>query len=203
MPHAWIILALASGTTTGTAAQHSVEADLEFAMPAEEAAAPGDAIIGVWQIIGASERIFIEVGSDSAGYVAWISYMDQPYHPTGSSDGLSGCLKLDRHNPDPKLRERSVLGITLVTGLRYRDGKWRDGRIYSPENGKSYRAWARLEGEQLRVKGYVKIGFIKVGRSIYLERVTAALLSPPPLPPLPPPPDHPQVTGLAEPAGVR
>ena len=206
MPHLWIMLGLASGATAEIAVQHVVEGDLEFPVPAEEGTAPGDAIIGKWQIIGASERIFIEVGTDSTGYVAWISHMDQPYHPAGSSDGLSGHLKLDRHNPDQQLRGRPVLGITLVTGLRYRDGRWRDGRIYSPDNGKSYRAWARLEGERLRVKGYVKIAFIKVGRSIYLERVAA----PPPAAPSyqalaasHQPPDHGEVTGLAEAAGVR
>lgn len=175
MSRLWIILGLVPGVGTEIGAQHPGGGDLTYPWPVDAAPAPGDAIVGVWQVIGASERIFIKVDKDSTGYVAWISHMDNPSHPPGSTDGLSGHLKLDRHNPDPSLRDRPVLGITLVTGLRYRDGRWRDGRIYSPDNGKTYRAWASIEGERLRVKGYVKIGFIKVGRSVYLERVPAPL----------------------------
>ena len=134
-----------------------------------------DHIVGLWEAVDAPHRIVIEVVRDTNGYTGRIVYMEEAYHPEGAADGLAGQLKTDRHNPDSALRERPVVGLTIMSGLRYDDGKWKNGRIYSPDNGKSYRAWARMEGDQLRVKGYIKIGFIKVGRSVRFRRLTGPL----------------------------
>ncbi len=166
-------LALISGLAFELQAQDMLDVDGSVWETIPVTADSGDAILGTWEIIDDDSQIVIEVAKDSSGYSAWIHYMDEPYHAEDASDGLAGCLKLDRHNPDSALRHRPVLGLTVLSGFNYRDGRWRDGRIYSPDNGKSYRAWARLEGDRLRVKGYIKIGFIKVGRSMYLQRVAA------------------------------
>jgi uncharacterized protein (DUF2147 family) len=164
---------LISGLVFEAQAQDMMDVALPVWESPSATAEAGDAILGKWQIADDDSHIVIEVAKDSSGYVAWISYMDEPYHAEDASDGLAGCLKLDRHNPDSTLRRRSVLGLVVLSELVYRDGRWRDGRIYSPDNGKSYRAWARLEGDRLRVKGYIKIGFIKLGRSMYLRRAAA------------------------------
>lgn len=166
-------LALISGLAFELQAQDMLDVDGSVWEPLPVTAEAGDAILGAWEIVDDDSHIVIEVAKDSSSYSAWIRYMDEPYHAEDASDGLAGCLKLDRHNPDSALRHRPVLGLTVLSGLDYRDGRWRDGRIYSPDNGKSYRAWARLEGDRLRVKGYIKIGFIKVGRSMYLQRAVA------------------------------
>ncbi len=134
-----------------------------------------DHIVGRWEAVDTPHRVVIEVVRDTNGYTGRIAYMEEAYHPEGAADGLAGRLKTDRHNPDPALRDRAIVGLTVLSGLRYDDGKWKNGRIYSPDNGKSYRAWAKMEGDQLRVKGYVKIGFIKVGRSVRFRRPTGPL----------------------------
>lgn len=64
----------------------------------------------------------------------------------------------DRHNDDPALRERPILGVTILSGLAWRDGAWR-GRVYNPEDGGTYRTEVRpAAGGGLEVKGC--LGFI-------------------------------------------
>jgi uncharacterized protein (DUF2147 family) len=48
----------------------------------------------------------------------------------------------DVHNSNPALRSRSILGLTILSGLRWRDGAWR-GQVYNPEDGGTYRAIVR------------------------------------------------------------
>jgi uncharacterized protein (DUF2147 family) len=134
-----------------------------------------DHIVGLWEAVDAPHRVVIEVIRDTNGYTGRIAYMEEANHPEGATDGLAGRPKTDRHNPDHALRDRAIVGITVMSGLQYEDGKWKNGRVYSPDNGKSYRAWAKMEGDQLRVKGYVKIGFLKVGRSVRFRRLEGPL----------------------------
>lgn len=48
----------------------------------------------------------------------------------------------DRHNDNPDLRNRPILGIDVLQNLRWRDGAWR-GQVYNPEDGGTYRAVVR------------------------------------------------------------
>ncbi len=156
--------------------QHPPETHVDQANHSAEAVPMAeDRIVGLWEVDDAPHRVVIEVVRDTNGYAGRIVYMEEAYHSEGATDGLAGRLKTDRHNPDPALRDQAVVGLTVLSGLRYDDGKWKDGRIYSPDNGKSYRAWAKMEGDRLRVKGYIKIGFIKVGRSMRLRRLAGPL----------------------------
>lgn len=59
----------------------------------------------------------------------------------------------DRHNDDPALRSRPILGLTILSDLRWRDGAWR-GQVYNPEDGGTYRAVVRPgQGGTLQVQG--------------------------------------------------
>ena len=59
----------------------------------------------------------------------------------------------DVHNDNPSLRDRPILGIRLITGLKWDDDRWR-GEIYNPEDGNTYRAEVRpARGGALEVKG--------------------------------------------------
>ncbi len=69
-------------------------------------------------------------------------------HKPGESDR-------DAHNEDPALRNRPILGITLLKDLRWDDGVWR-GEVYNPEDGGTYRTQVRpAENGALEVKGCV------------------------------------------------
>jgi uncharacterized protein (DUF2147 family) len=66
--------------------------------------------------------------------------------------------KKDVNNKDPKLRDRSVLGIILMWNLHYDDGEYVDGYVYNPEDGGTYRMKAEvLSPDSLKVRGYLGI----------------------------------------------
>lgn len=64
----------------------------------------------------------------------------------------------DVHNPDEKLRSRKLIGVHLLSGLTKKKDKWEGGRIYNPKNGKDYKCAIWLDGDKLKVRGY--IGFL-------------------------------------------
>jgi uncharacterized protein (DUF2147 family) len=67
--------------------------------------------------------------------------------------------RLDTENPDTALRSRELRGLTILTGFRYDgDGEWKDGRIYDPNSGNTYRGTIRMEeAGSLKLRGYVGI----------------------------------------------
>ena len=66
-----------------------------------------------------------------------------------------GDGQLDVHNPDKKLQSRKLIGVNILTGLTKKGDKWEGGRIYNPKNGKTYKCSIWLDGNQLKVRGYI------------------------------------------------
>ncbi|MEM1052095.1 MAG: DUF2147 domain-containing protein [Pseudomonadota bacterium] len=56
-----------------------------------------------------------------------------------------GADQRDINNPKPDLRKRKLLGLPILTQFREDGSKWR-GRIYDPNNGKSYRSVIQRKG---------------------------------------------------------
>ena len=73
--------------------------------------------------------------------------------------------RFDDLNPDPALRDRPLLGMTILSGFTYEgDGRWTGGRIYDPNSGKTYRATIRqINANKLKLRGYIGISLF--GRS--------------------------------------
>ena len=46
-----------------------------------------------------------------------------------------GLNPKDKNNPNPEKRNQSILGMDIITGLKYSDGKWVKGTIYTPQKG--------------------------------------------------------------------
>lgn len=64
--------------------------------------------------------------------------------------------KTDIHNPDPKLRNRPILGMPVLTGFSGSGGSWKGGRAYDPESGKSYKSYLELNPDgSLKVSGCI------------------------------------------------
>lgn len=68
-------------------------------------------------------------------------------------------------------KNRSVLGMRILWGMRKDGNQWSGGEILDPENGDIYHCSIRVEdrGKVLRVHGY--IGFPIFGRTQYWLRV--------------------------------
>ncbi|MEM1328012.1 MAG: DUF2147 domain-containing protein [Bacteroidota bacterium] len=99
------------------------------------------------------------------------------YEQNGKLHARSVCCnedKLDKNNPNPALRDRSTIGIDVMNNFkRRRNNFYTGGRIYNPENGKTYRArlWVLNGGKQIKVKGY--IGSPMLGRTVVCERANS------------------------------
>jgi uncharacterized protein (DUF2147 family) len=87
-----------------------------------------------------------------------------------TTTGLSGVIKgspnasperpdKDEKNPDPALRDRPLVGLSLFAGFDYDgDGRWSGGTIYDPNSGKTYRCIVTIvDDDTLKVRGYVGV----------------------------------------------
>ena len=84
-------------------------------------------------------------------------------------------LLLDRHNPTPPLRNRSVCGLVFMQGFRqHGPDSWGDGSLYDPESGNTYSGRLTLNPDgTLSLRGY--LGISVIGRTEHWTRFTQAL----------------------------
>ena len=111
---------------------------------------PSEAILGEWCTQQEANR--------PPGRIKFVRADDGTYSGilTWSADPQK-----DVHNKDPKLRDRSVVGIVLMWHLRYDDGEYVDGYVYNPEDGATYRMNAEvLSPESLKIRGYLGISLL-------------------------------------------
>jgi len=77
----------------------------------------------------------------------------------GKITGGTKETKTDTKNPEPSLRNRDLLGLIILKDFHYNNkGKWEDGTIYDPNNGKTYSCIIGMkDNHKLEVRGYVGI----------------------------------------------
>lgn len=130
---------------------------LSFTASAQKA----DAILGTWVNPNGEDHILIyKKANKYFGKLDWIKY---PNDETGKA-------KTDKNNPDEALRTRPELGLELLKDFTFDgDDVYDDGTIYDPKNGKTYSCKMTLEGNQLKIRGYIGISLF--GRSEIWTRV--------------------------------
>ena len=116
---------------------------------------PGVGLAGVygdWITQGGSAVVRIAACEDAA-------VADTPCGTVLSADIPEGAPTTDVNNADPALRDQPIVGITMLDGFEAsKSGKWKSGRIYNPEDGKSYKSSIEVRPEEphiLRVKGCI------------------------------------------------
>ena len=84
----------------------------------------------------------------------------------------------DKRNKNSRLRSRPILGMPILMNLRQaQKGVW-DGRVYNPEDGKTYRAQIITENRRkLTVKGCAKVLFNWVCRTRTWKRAPQDMLN--------------------------
>lgn len=142
--------------------------------PLATAVADDGAIIGLWLTAASDDgRSHVEIQAAGESFSGRIVWLEKPTYPPDDDEGMGGQKRIDRKNPDAELKERPILGLEILSGFEDAgDGLWQGGEIYDPSNGKTYRCKMRLEGETLRVRGFV--GFSLLGRTTEWTRVEAA-----------------------------
>ena len=128
----------------------------------------GDGIVGTWHT--AEDKSQVEIFKKDNHYFAKITSLKEPNWPADDKDGLGGKPKSDRRNPDPKLRSRAIVGLQIMHDFVYAGkSKWDSGRIYDPENGKTYRCNLTLTStNRLEVHGYIGVSLL--GRTEVWEK---------------------------------
>lgn len=102
-------------------------------------------ILGRWRDSdGESEIEIARCGPALCGTIVWLK---EP--------------RIDKSNPDPALRSRSLMGVRVLSGFRPDQGTTLSGDGYNPEDGRSYKTTLELKSRTtLSVKGCVMGGLI-------------------------------------------
>jgi uncharacterized protein (DUF2147 family) len=121
---------------------------LTVLLAASPAIAQDGTPVGVW--LHPNKRIELEIapcGADLCGTLVWFRWPND----------AQGLPLVDLKNPDTALRNRPLLGLTVLEGLR-RTGEntWEGGKVYDPDDGANYTASMSIQADgTLRVRAYV------------------------------------------------
>ena len=102
---------------------------------------------GTWAM--SNGKVTVKVSNCGANLCARIVGLKEPISK------IDGKPKVDRENPDPALRKRPLIGLSILIGMKPAgDGQWK-GAIYNPDDGKTYSATVNHKGDTMKVKGCV------------------------------------------------
>ncbi len=114
-----------------------------------------DAILGIWEV--AEKDAHIEIYRQDNRYFGRICWLRE-----------NGEKKPDAQ--ESKMYEIPKVGTLIVRGFRFNGIDWRDGTLYDPTDGKSYKGIIRLDAKgRLLVRGYLGISLL--GRTTVWRRV--------------------------------
>lgn len=94
---------------------------------------------------------FYKQGDKLFGKIVWLKEPNE-----------NGKPKMDKENPDAKLKTRPILGLVNLKNFSSTGkGVWEDGDVYDPKNGKTYSCKMTLASPtQLDVRGFIGISII-------------------------------------------
>ncbi len=123
---------------------------------AASAYAQKDQICKVWYNQEKTSRLEVyQVGNTFEAKIIWLSEPNE-----------NGKPKLDKENPDDKLKSRPVLGLVILKDIhKTKDPNYYDdGHVYDPKNGKTYDCHMTYKGNTIELRGYV-LGMSFMGRT--------------------------------------
>jgi uncharacterized protein (DUF2147 family) len=130
---------------------------LAGAPPACAEAADGDTPVGLWKTVDdKTGAVTALIRITEAGGV-YSGHIEQSFRP-GAATRVCDVCSDDRRN-------KPILGLEIIRGIRRHDADFSGGEILDPDNGSVYRCKLRLEegGRKLIVRGYIGISLL--GRS--------------------------------------
>ena len=121
-----------------------------------------DAILGKWINPSGEGQIQIyKKGDLFYGKLVWLKL---------PNDEATNKPKVDKNNPDKNLQSRPILGLEILKNFKFDgDNVYEDGNIYDPKNGKDYSCKMTLNGNKLKIRGYIGISLL--GRSEVWTRI--------------------------------
>jgi uncharacterized protein (DUF2147 family) len=116
------------------------------------AQAKADDIVGIW-LTASKEPAKIQIYKSGQKYYGKIVWLKNPLE--------NGKPKVDENNPDKSKRNQQIIGLVILTGFEFDDDEWDHGKIYDPENGKTYSCILTLRDRiTLKVRGYVGVSLL-------------------------------------------
>jgi uncharacterized protein (DUF2147 family) len=101
---------------------------------------------GVW--IMENGKVTVRIAPCGANLCGSIIGMAKPLDKQGRP-------KVDKDNPNPALRSRPVIGLTILSNMVPKsENKWA-GTIYNADDGRTYSSYMKLSGDTMKVKGCV------------------------------------------------
>ncbi len=127
-------------------------------------AKPND-IEGVW--LAQSKESMLHITRSGQNYIGEIVWLKIPISP------VTGKPKVDFRNPDPKLRDRPIIGLNIFSNFKYStETKIGEGDIYDPKSGNTYSCRATLtDPNTLTIRGYIGAYWMGLGRTEILKRI--------------------------------
>jgi uncharacterized protein (DUF2147 family) len=121
-----------------------------------------DALLGVWESGSGKARVKIDKVNDK--YYGKIVWLKEPNNEEGKP-------KVDKNNPDEKLKTLPLLGYRMLKDFTYKGEKtWEDGTIYDPENGSTYSCTIKMtDTNTLDVRGFIGVSLF--GRTDVWKRI--------------------------------
>ena len=111
-----------------------------------------DLIIGQW--LNATGEAHIQIFSSGNKYFGKLVWLKEPLNE-------NGVPKVDRHNSEPELRRRSLLGLIILQDFVFNKSAWEGGKIYDPKTGKTYDCRISLKDQNtLNVRGFVGVSIL-------------------------------------------
>ncbi|HLO89837.1 MAG: DUF2147 domain-containing protein [Chloroflexota bacterium] len=132
--------------------------------------AKADQLIGTYEAISEESNnvshIKISKGTNGKYYgeIVWLKISKE-------SDGKE---KVDKNNPEPKLRNRKLIGLKMLNDFTYdaSENEWNGGTIYNPATGKTYNSYIKFEGpDKLHIRGYIGAAWMGLGKTVYWTRL--------------------------------
>ena len=122
----------------------------------------GDEVLGKWKTIKGDLIVDVyKVKLEYKAKVVWFNVKTKPMD-----------FWKDDKNPDPKLRNRKLLGMDIVNNLHFnnKSKEWEGGKIYDPTTGKTWDSIAWITKDQyLKVKGYWLFQFLS--KTLVLKKI--------------------------------
>lgn len=101
-------------------------------------------VIGKWKLSDGSAIVEVyQAGDVYNGKIVWLKNPKE----------ANGAPVVDKNNPNPKLRNRKLIGLNMLSNLKKNDDGYSGGVIYDPENGKTYNCSMNVDGNILKVRG--------------------------------------------------
>ena len=101
---------------------------------------------GVWKLD--SGKVTVRIAPCGSNLCGAIIGLAKPLNKEGKP-------KVDKENPNSALRNRPLLGLTILANMKP-DGtnRWQ-GTIYNADDGRTYSSYMKLSGDVMKVKGCV------------------------------------------------